>query len=167
MLTITLERRVLIYRVLLPGSRRGPAEEASSFTKTLTPPPAPKAESPADVAPREQGAGRPTKREPTPARPPEGPGLIVACCGTNVPLPAANGRKCTSLHGIGKGATSPPIVASVLPCGNRMTTSSPTTASSVSYMDCIEVCPVDCFYEGENSARHPSRRMYRLRRVRA
>jgi len=62
-LTITLERRVLIYRVLLPGSRRGPAEEAKLLYEDLTPPPAPKAESPADVAPREQGAGRPTKRE--------------------------------------------------------------------------------------------------------
>ena len=31
-------------------------------------------------------------------------------------------------------------------------------------MDCVEVCPVDCFYEGEN---YPSRRMYRLRGLRA
>ncbi|MGY6707734.1 MAG: RNA-binding S4 domain-containing protein [Rhizobiaceae bacterium] len=62
-LTITLERRVLIYRVLLPGSRRGPAEEARLLYEDLTPPVEKKAESPAEVASREPGAGRPTKRE--------------------------------------------------------------------------------------------------------
>lgn len=62
-LTITLERRVLIYRVLLPGSRRGPAEEARLLYEDLTPPAEAKAEAPADAAPRDQGAGRPTKRE--------------------------------------------------------------------------------------------------------
>ena len=25
-----------------------------------------------------------------------------------------------------------------------------TTVSNVKLMDCMEVCPVDCFYEGEN-----------------
>ncbi len=35
------------------------------------------------------------------------------------------------------------------------------------YMDCVEVCPVDCFYEGENNARHQPQRVHRLRRVRA
>ncbi len=34
------------------------------------------------------------------------------------------------------------------------------------YMDCIEVCPVDCFYEGENSS-SSTRRMHRLRRLRS
>lgn len=62
-LTITLERRVLIYRVLLPGSRRGPAEEARLLYEDLTPPVEKKAESLAEVASREPGAGRPTKRE--------------------------------------------------------------------------------------------------------
>jgi NAD-dependent dihydropyrimidine dehydrogenase PreA subunit len=33
-------------------------------------------------------------------------------------------------------------------------------------MDCVDVCPVDCFYEGENM-RHPPGRMHRLRGVRA
>ena len=28
------------------------------------------------------------------------------------------------------------------------------------YMDCVEVCPVDCFYEGENISRHSPRRMH-------
>ena len=35
------------------------------------------------------------------------------------------------------------------------------------YMDCVEVCPVDCFYEGESHAGHQPQRMHRLRRVRA
>ena len=34
-------------------------------------------------------------------------------------------------------------------------------------MDCVEVCPVDCFYEGENMLVIHSRRMYRLRGLRA
>ena len=34
------------------------------------------------------------------------------------------------------------------------------------YMDCVEVCPVDCFYEGAEYARHSSGRMHRLRGVR-
>ena len=24
------------------------------------------------------------------------------------------------------------------------------------FTDCVEVCPVDCFYEGDEHARHPS-----------
>ncbi len=35
-LTITLERRVLVYRVLAPGTRRGPAEEARSLYEDLS-----------------------------------------------------------------------------------------------------------------------------------
>ena len=35
------------------------------------------------------------------------------------------------------------------------------------YMDCVEVCPVDCFYEGENMLVIASGRMHRLRRMRA
>jgi NAD-dependent dihydropyrimidine dehydrogenase PreA subunit len=34
-------------------------------------------------------------------------------------------------------------------------------------MDCVEVCPVDCFYEGENMLVISSGRMYRLRGLRA
>ncbi len=58
--TITLERRVIVYRVLAPGIRRGPAEEARKLYEDLTPPPAPA--EPKQAA-REPGAGRPTKRE--------------------------------------------------------------------------------------------------------
>jgi ribosome-associated heat shock protein Hsp15 len=36
-LTITLPRRVLVYRVLAPGVRRGPAEEARTLYEDLSP----------------------------------------------------------------------------------------------------------------------------------
>ena len=35
-LTITLERRVLVYRVVSPGARRGPAEEARTLYEDLS-----------------------------------------------------------------------------------------------------------------------------------
>jgi ribosome-associated heat shock protein Hsp15 len=64
-LTLTLERRILVYRVLLPGSRRGPAEEARTLYEDLSPPLAPKGEAVPDALPplREAGSGRPTKKE--------------------------------------------------------------------------------------------------------
>ena len=37
-LTIMLDRRVLVYRVLRPGTRRGPAPEARCLYEDLTPP---------------------------------------------------------------------------------------------------------------------------------
>ncbi len=65
-LTISLERRILVWRVLDTGTRRGPADEARTLYEDLAPPPAPSDESsvePAPVAARESGAGRPTKKE--------------------------------------------------------------------------------------------------------
>lgn len=64
-LTITLDRRILVYKVLDAGKRRGPAEEARTLYEDLSPPPAPKDEAPADaILPlREAGSGRPTKRQ--------------------------------------------------------------------------------------------------------
>jgi ribosome-associated heat shock protein Hsp15 len=64
-LTITLERRILVYKVLQQGSRRGPAEEARTLYEDLSPPPAPKGEALPDALPplREAGSGRPTKKE--------------------------------------------------------------------------------------------------------
>lgn len=64
-LTITLERRILVYKVLDAGARRGPAEEARTLYEDLSPPVVPKADAPIDaIKPlREVGAGRPTKRE--------------------------------------------------------------------------------------------------------
>jgi len=63
-LTIALERRVLVLKVVALGSRRGPYEEARKLYEDLSPPPPPK-EAPPPPAPgqREAGSGRPTKRD--------------------------------------------------------------------------------------------------------
>lgn len=64
-LTVTLERRIVVCRVLQPGSRRGPASEARLLYEDLSPPPAPK-ETPSakpSVPTRDPGSGRPTKKE--------------------------------------------------------------------------------------------------------
>jgi ribosome-associated heat shock protein Hsp15 len=61
-LTITLDRRVLVYKILDSGVRRGPAVEARTLYEDLTPaaePAPPPSPSPA----RAPGAGRPTKKE--------------------------------------------------------------------------------------------------------
>src|SRR5262245_32733077 len=63
-LTITLDRRILVYRVRDPGTRRGPADEARLLYEDLSPmPSAEKAPPDAMPAVRETGSGRPTKKE--------------------------------------------------------------------------------------------------------
>ncbi|MER9225613.1 RNA-binding S4 domain-containing protein [Mesorhizobium sp. M0664] len=64
-LTITLERRIFVWKVLGTGVRRGPAEEAPLLYEDMSPPPAPKGEALPDAVPplREAGSGRPTKKE--------------------------------------------------------------------------------------------------------
>ncbi|MBA1141104.1 RNA-binding S4 domain-containing protein [Mesorhizobium neociceri] len=64
-LTITLERRIVVWKVLGTGVRRGPAEEARTLYEDMSPPPAPKGEAVADAIPalRDAGSGRPTKKE--------------------------------------------------------------------------------------------------------
>ena len=64
-LTVTLDRRIIIYRVLDPGVRRGPAEEARKLYEDISPPPTPKDPTLPDAIPalREAGSGRPTKKE--------------------------------------------------------------------------------------------------------
>lgn len=64
-LTLTLDRRILVYKVLLPGTRRGPAEEARTLYEDISPVPAPGDKAPADaqIPLRDVGSGRPTKRE--------------------------------------------------------------------------------------------------------
>jgi ribosome-associated heat shock protein Hsp15 len=59
-LTITLDRKVLVYRILSSGVRRGPATEARTLYEDLTPP---AEQAPAAPPAREPGAGRPTKKE--------------------------------------------------------------------------------------------------------
>ena len=65
-LTMTVHTRLLVWRILGAGSRRGPASEAAALYQDLSPPPLPRnaiAPEDATVAPREPGSGRPTKKE--------------------------------------------------------------------------------------------------------
>jgi ribosome-associated heat shock protein Hsp15 len=63
-LTIGLDRRVLVYRVVETGLRRGPAPEAATLYEDLSPSePAAGADRPAPPALREPGSGRPTKKD--------------------------------------------------------------------------------------------------------
>jgi ribosome-associated heat shock protein Hsp15 len=65
-LTVTLERRILVWRVLAAGTRRGPFEEARALYEDMSPTAAAAKDAmPADaMAPvREAGSGRPTKKE--------------------------------------------------------------------------------------------------------
>jgi ribosome-associated heat shock protein Hsp15 len=64
-LTVTLEGRILVWKVLSCGTRRGPADEARLLYEDMSPAPTPKDEAVADAIPalRDAGSGRPTKRE--------------------------------------------------------------------------------------------------------
>jgi ribosome-associated heat shock protein Hsp15 len=62
-LTMTVQTRLLVWRILDPGSRRGPAPEAALLYEDLSPPPVPREEAPPVHAGREAGSGRPTKKE--------------------------------------------------------------------------------------------------------
>lgn len=62
-LTVTLERKILILRIEALGTHRGPYSEACLLYTDLSPAPLPKADKPTAVACRDPGAGRPTKRE--------------------------------------------------------------------------------------------------------
>lgn len=65
-LTMQLHGRVLVWRILDCGSRRGPASEAQGLYEDLSPPPVRRPElSPyeAAIAERPAGSGRPTKKE--------------------------------------------------------------------------------------------------------
>ncbi|WP_443112606.1 RNA-binding S4 domain-containing protein [Devosia sp. ZB163] len=62
-LTMTVHERLLVWRILDPGSRRGPAPEAATLYEDLSPPPVPREDKPAPHAARDPGAGRPTKRD--------------------------------------------------------------------------------------------------------
>ena len=62
-LTMTVHEQVRVWRVLDPGSRRGPAPEAQGLYEDLSPPPLPRAEAPPLFGHRDPGAGRPTKKD--------------------------------------------------------------------------------------------------------
>jgi ribosome-associated heat shock protein Hsp15 len=61
-LTIALDRRVRVLKVVQPGTRRGGPADAKLLYQDLSPPPSPVPE-PAAQAVRPQGAGRPSKRD--------------------------------------------------------------------------------------------------------
>ena len=61
-LTITLDRHIVVYRVLELGERRGPAPEARLLYEDLSPP-EPVVEKLNFSPTREKGAGRPTKKD--------------------------------------------------------------------------------------------------------
>ena len=64
-LTVTLARQIKILKVVELGTHRGPASEAQLLYKDLSQPPVKKqpTEKPAKQAVREEGAGRPTKKQ--------------------------------------------------------------------------------------------------------
>jgi ribosome-associated heat shock protein Hsp15 len=65
-LTMTVHGRLLVWKIVDPGSRRGPAPEAARLYEDLSPPTLPRSEVSAfdaAVAPRAPGSGRPTKKE--------------------------------------------------------------------------------------------------------
>ena len=62
-LTMTIHTRLLVWRILDAGTRRGPASEAAALYDDLSPPPPPRdAQIPAHAV-RDAGAGRPTKKD--------------------------------------------------------------------------------------------------------
>jgi ribosome-associated heat shock protein Hsp15 len=62
-LTISLERQVRVLKVIAPGERRGPYDEARHLYEDLTPPPDTSDEAAGSVPRRDAGSGRPTKRD--------------------------------------------------------------------------------------------------------
>lgn len=62
-LTMTVHDRLLVWRILDAGERRGPAPEAAGLYEDLSPPPVPREAAPPAHALRAPGAGRPTKKE--------------------------------------------------------------------------------------------------------
>lgn len=62
-LTMTVHTRLLVWRILNPGTRRGPAPEAALLYEDLSPPPVRREVAPPSYAERDAGSGRPTKKE--------------------------------------------------------------------------------------------------------
>ena len=62
-LTMTVHTRLLVWKIVDGGTRRGPASEAQALYTDLSPPPLPRAEIVPAFATRDAGTGRPTKRE--------------------------------------------------------------------------------------------------------
>ena len=62
-LTIGLNNRIKVLKIVSLAERRGPFSEAQLIYEDLSPEPPPREELPSPVAEREAGAGRPTKSD--------------------------------------------------------------------------------------------------------
>ena len=64
-LTMTVNQRLLVWRILDAGARRGPAPEAATLYEDLSSPPLPRESTDLSRPPalRDAGTGRPTKKE--------------------------------------------------------------------------------------------------------
>lgn len=62
-LTMSVHGRLLVWRILDAGDRRGPASEAATLYEDLSPPPLPREDRPLPHAERDPGSGRPTKKD--------------------------------------------------------------------------------------------------------
>ena len=64
-LTMMVNRRLLVWRILDAGTRRGPASEAALLYEDLSPPPVTRSQTVPEprLAERDPGSGRPTKKE--------------------------------------------------------------------------------------------------------
>ena len=61
-LTMTVHSRLLVWKIIDPGTRRGPPGEAQALYEDMSPPPLPRDHAPV-FAQRDNGAGRPTKKD--------------------------------------------------------------------------------------------------------
>ena len=61
-LTMTVHTRLLVWKILDPGERRGPAPEAATLYEDLSPPPVPREFTPSPFGIRDDG-NRPTKKD--------------------------------------------------------------------------------------------------------
>jgi ribosome-associated heat shock protein Hsp15 len=62
-LTMTVHSRLLVWKILDPGTRRGPPTEAQTLYEDMSPPPLPREQAPPMFGQRDVGAGRPTKKD--------------------------------------------------------------------------------------------------------
>jgi ribosome-associated heat shock protein Hsp15 len=62
-LTMTVHSRLLVWKILDAGTRRGPPTEARALYEDLSPPPLPREQAPPMFGQRDPGAGRPTKKQ--------------------------------------------------------------------------------------------------------
>ena len=128
--TVALDRTVRIMKVTGFAERRGDADAARVLYEDLTPKPEPSA-APRNrhVGERDAGSGRPTKQER---------------------------RAIDRLLGDGMRPKQPCVALGIalanlcVSAGVPMTYIVNDSCIRCKFMDCVSVCPVDCFYEGEN-----------------